>query len=120
MTNIKPYNRTDRVSHQILEIIGETAVKSIDLSAIGFITFIRVEVSPDLRQAKVFYSVLNRKIPQEDLDSAINEKAKAFRKYLGQKIKIKYTPKLIFYNDDSLIQEEKMIKLLNKLKNTNK
>ncbi len=112
-----PYNRTDRVGQQIRVILGQITLKHIDLSHLGFITFTGVNVSPDLRSAKVFYSVLDPKYPKDELQAAMNDLRKAFRKYIGQELKIKNIPKLKFYLDESQEYSEKVDKLLKDLKN---
>ena len=111
-----PYKRTDRIGKQIREILGQIALKNIDLSHLGFITFTGVNVSPDLRSAKVFYSVLDPKYPNDELQAAMNDLCKAFRKYIGQELKIKNIPKLKFYFDESQEYSEKIDKMLKDLK----
>ncbi len=115
MTIQKPYKRTDRVGLQILQILGEITTKHINISHLGFITFTKVDVSTDLRHAKVFYSVLDQKFSHEHIHSELNMLSKAFRKYLGQEIRTKNTPGLIFYEDDSLKHEEHMMKVFKDL-----
>ena len=58
MNQSKPYNRMDRVSNQVLDVLSGILIKNIDLSYLGFVTFSHVDVAPDLRSAKVYYSVL--------------------------------------------------------------
>ena len=113
-----PYKRTDRVGQQIREILGQIALKHIDLSHLGFITFTGVNVSPDLRSAKIFYSVLNPKYSKDELQAAMNNLRKPFRKYIGPELKIKYIPKLKFYFDESQEYSEKVDKLLKDIKRT--
>ena len=55
----RPYKRSTRVGEQILEIVTDTAAKHIDLNYLGFITFTGIDISPDLRFAKIYFSVLN-------------------------------------------------------------
>ena len=74
MTSTKPYSRSERVEKQILEIISSIALKNINLSYLGFITFTSVDMSPDLKNAKIYYSVLNQKFPDYELDIEINKK----------------------------------------------
>lgn len=102
----------DRVGNQVLDILGGILIKDIDLSHLGFVTFTFVEVAPDLRSAKVFYSVLNRKKTDEAINIDINKKRKAFKKYMGPELQLKSTPELRFYYDESLIYDQKINKLL--------
>ena len=115
MTSNKPYNRSERVAKQILEIISSIAIKHIDLSSLGFITFTGVDISPDLKNAKIFFSVLNQKIPDDDLEVIINKKQKAFKKFLSPELHLRTTPKIQFINDKKLSYQEKIDNLLNNI-----
>ena len=111
-----PYKRTDRIGQQIRKILGQITLKYIDLSHLGFITFTEVNISPDLRSANVFYSVLDPKYPKDEIQAAMNDLRKAFQKYIGPELKIKNIPKLKFYFDESQEYSEKIDKLLKDLK----
>ena len=112
MTSNKPYRRSERVEKQILEIISSIAIKYIDLSSLGFITFTSVDVSPDLKNAKIFFSVLNPKIPDDELDVKSNKKQNAFKKFLSPELHLRTTPKIQFINDKKLSYQEKIDNLL--------
>ena len=112
MTFNKPYNRSERVEKQILEIISSIAIKNIDLSSLGFITFTDVDISPDLKNAKIFFSVLNQKLPDDELEIEINRKKKAFKKFLSPELHLRTTPKIQFVNDKKLSYQEKIDSLL--------
>ena len=113
MISKKPYNRSERVGKQILDIISSIAVKNIDLSSLGFVTFTKVDISPDLKNAKIYYSVINKKVSEEDLDIALNKKQKAFKKFLGPELHLRTTPKIKFMNDKFFRYQEKIAHLLN-------
>jgi ribosome-binding factor A len=102
----------DRVGNQVLDILSGILTKNIDLSHLGFVTFTHVDVAQDLRSAKVYYSVLGRKKSDEEIRIAINQKRKAFKKYMGPELHLKSTPDLRFYHDESLRYEDKINKLL--------
>tara|TARA_Y100000768_G_scaffold153858_1_gene114995 strand:- start:1476 stop:1856 length:381 start_codon:yes stop_codon:yes gene_type:complete len=108
----KPYSRSDRVEKQLLEIISSIAIKNIDLSSLGFITFTNVDISPDLKNAKIFFSVLNQKLPDNELEIEINRKQKAFKKFLGPELHLRTTPKIQFVNDKKYSYQEKIDSLL--------
>ena len=112
MTSNKPYSRSERVEKQLLEIISSIAIKNIDLSFLGFITFTDVDISPDLKNAKIFYSVLNQKLPDNEIEILINKKQKAFKKFLSPELHLRTTPKIQFINDKKLSYQEKIDSLL--------
>ena len=104
----RPYKRTDRVANEIQYILGQVQTQFIDLSDLGFITFSSVTVSTDLKNAKVFFSVFQEKKSIPVIESEMNAKANAFRKYLGQELRIKYTPELKFFYDDTVSYAQKL------------
>lgn len=112
MTFNKPYSRSERVEKQLLEIISSIAIKNIDLSSLGFITFTGVDISPDLKNAKIFFSVLNQKLPDDELEIEINRRKKAFKKFLSPELHLRTTPKIQFVNDKKLSYQEKIDRLL--------
>jgi len=110
----KPYNRVDRINRQILDILSDILIKNIDLSYLGFVTFTNVDVAPDLRTAKVFYSVLSGKLPDSKVDIEINKKRKAFKKFMGPQLSLRYIPDVRFILDETLAYSEKIDTLLKK------
>lgn len=110
-----PYKRTDRVGHQVIQILGEIATKYINLSHLGFITFTEVQIAPDLRHAKVFYSVINPRMDIEKITIQLNKKVKAFKKYLAPELPLKNLPDLHFYYDGSLEYMDKINTIVSKL-----
>ena len=112
MNSIKPYKRVDRINRQILDILSDILIKNIDLSYLGFITFTSVDVAPDLRTAKVFYSVFSGKLPDSKVDVEINKKQKAFKKFMSPQLSLRYTPDIRFILDKTLAYSEKIDNLL--------
>tara|TARA_Y100001978_G_C23490425_1_gene336048 strand:- start:224 stop:604 length:381 start_codon:yes stop_codon:yes gene_type:complete len=115
LTSNKPYNRSERVEKQILEIISSIALKNIDLSYLGFITFTSVDISPDLKNAKIYYSVINQNFSDSELEIALNKKQKAFKKFLSPQLHLRSTPKIQFFNDKKFSYQEKIKRLINEL-----
>ena len=109
----------DRVNSQVLDLLSGILIKHIDLSYLGFVTFSHVDVAPDLRSAKVYYSVLGRKKSDEEIHVEINKKRKAFKKYMGPELHFKHVPDLRFYIDEKFRYGDKINKLLHKI-NENK
>jgi len=109
----KPYKRVDRVGKQILDILANILIKNIDLSFLGFISFTKVDIAPDFRTAKVFYTVLNPKSSKEKISITINKKQKAFKKFMAPELKLKNIPNLQFYYDNTYDYSEKIQRLLN-------
>ena len=101
MDHNKPYDRIDRVNNQIHDILGGILNKNIDLNYLGFVTFTKIDVSRDLRLAKVFYSVINPTMPIEKVNIEMNKHRKPFKKYMSPELSMKHTPDLKFFYDDT-------------------
>ena len=110
-----PYKRTDRVAHQIQKILGEITNRHIDLSHLGFITFSRVSITPDLKIASVYYSVMGPKKDLKLIHREIKSMISVFRKHLGRALQIKFTPELRFYYDETEEYSHKIETLLSKI-----
>lgn len=102
----------ERVNNQVLVILGDIQLKHINLLSLGFVTLTSVDVAPDLRTAKVFFSVLNPNMTLEKVTVEMNKKRKAFKKFMGPELSFKSTPDLSFYLDETFIYEEKIGRLL--------
>ena len=112
MDHNKPYDRIDRVNNQIHDILGGILNKNIDLNYLGFVTFTKIDVSRDLRLAKVFYSVINPTMPLEKINIEMNKHRKPFKKYMGPELSIKNTPDLKFYYDNTFEYTEYVSSLI--------
>ena len=115
MRQNRPYKRTDRVSKQILEILCEILIRHIDLNYLGFVTFTFVQISPDLRNARVYYSILNPSKSWQQINDEINNHRKAFKKFMSPKLRLKYIPDLRFYRDEKMEYGDRISKLFRDL-----
>ncbi len=115
MDHNKPYDRIERVNNQIHGILGGILNKYINLNHLGFVTFTKIDVSRDLRMAKVFYSVINPTMSIEKLNIEINKHRKPFKKYMSPELSIKHTPDLKFYYDDTFEYTEYVSSLMRNL-----
>ena len=115
MRHNRPYKRTDRVSKQILEILCEILIRHIDLNYLGFVTFTSVQISPDLRNARVYYSILNPSKSWQQINDEINSHRKAFKKFMSPKLRLKYIPDLRFYRDERMEYGDRISKLFRDL-----
>ncbi len=81
----------------------------------GFITINAVRVSPDLKIASIYYTVLGDE-EQKDKSKRALERSKGFiRNELKPSIKSRWLPELRFFYDETIEQAHKINKLLNKI-----
>jgi ribosome-binding factor A len=110
---------TTRRQRQVAELLHEEISLLIQRRArdprLGFVTVTGVEVSPDLRIAQVYVSVLGS---QDQVDQALLSLRRAagfFRRELGASLSLRYVPELNFRPDDSLERGLRIDQLLDSL-----
>jgi ribosome-binding factor A len=78
------------------------------------ISLTHVETTPDLRYAKVYASFLQEEKAADAL-KGLKSASGYLRRELGAKLKLRYTPELVWELDDSITYGAKMLKLINSL-----
>ncbi len=108
--------RTERVQSLIRHELGEIILQEVkDPRVAGLVSITAVEVSPDLRLARVFVSVYG---PEENEAAALTalQSAKAFlRRELGSRLSLRYAPELDLRIDHSLEYADRVSRLLKTL-----
>lgn len=97
-----PTRRSEQVADQVRITVGELLLRELHDPRIGFTTITAVEMSPDLRHARIFVSVFGdaeaRKKTMEGLEAA-----KGFiRRQLGRRLPLRHTPEIAFEYDASV------------------
>ena len=64
------------------------------------ITISKVDVSPDLRHAKVFLTFINSGDSYNEIISHLNKKSKLYKFIIGKEIRLKRIPAIKFYHDN--------------------
>ena len=104
--------RPSRVAEQIKKEVSLILPQELKDPRLGFITVTAVEVTNDLRYAKIFFSVLGNEQEEKSTLEALN-KAKGFiRTEIGKRIRLRFTPEISFVLDKSLEQGARINKLL--------
>ena len=116
----KNTNRLGRVNEELKKEISQVInyeLKNPDVT--GMISVTKVKVTPDLKYAKVYVSVLNPKNLSKTL-SGLKESAGFIRSRVAQTVNLRITPELVFEYDDSIEYGEKIDAILKKLKSEKK
>lgn len=110
-----PYKRSDRVGHLLRQEVSDIIMNRVKDPRLGFLTVTDVEVSPDLKLARVFISVLKEE--EEGLTMEILDAARGFvRAELGKRLRMRVTPDVEFKADTSARYGDKIERLLKGLK----
>ncbi len=93
--------RKERVEHALLREISTIIHDEIKDPRLGFVTIIRVELSPDLRYAKIFYSVLGKEQDSKKTKEALTSALGFIKKLIAERINLRYAIDLAFEEDQS-------------------
>jgi ribosome-binding factor A len=109
--------RANRVGEQMKKELSDIIGRKIKDPRIGFVTVTDVQVSGDLQQAKVYISVLGDEEQRENTLKGL-AKAKGFiRTEVGQRIRLRKTPEIIFEWDESMEYGNRINTILHQLQN---
>ncbi len=109
--------RTERVAGEIRQILGEIIVrqdiKDPRVRGAGIITFTHVRISGDLRQAHAFFTVHGMDDDAlERVRQGLASAAGFLQRRVGDKLRLKSTPALVFEVDRVFEQEARIDALL--------
>jgi ribosome-binding factor A len=107
----KDYPRADRVERLAREVLGE-AILGLKDPRVGFATVTSVKMSPDLRNATVYISVLGNDEQREESIGAMQHAAPHLRSILGHEIRLKFLPRLEIVEDTTALMGERIETLL--------
>jgi ribosome-binding factor A len=114
--------RSEKVADLIQKEISQMLLKSVKDPRIGFVTITRVTVSEDCRYAKVYFSVAGTLAERENSMEGLDSAKGYVRKELGRRIRLRYTPEILFQFDPSIeyaIHMEELIQSIHQEKEPN-
>lgn len=112
-----PYKRSQRLSLLLKEEVADIVLHKIKDPRLGFITITDLELSEDLRIARVFISVLKEE--DKEISLQILNEAKGFvRGEIAKRLRIKIIPTFEFVYDPSIERGFRIDKLLSEIKKT--
>ena len=109
--------RTERVGQEVQAAIAEVLARGLLRDPrIGFITLTGVKMSPDLRVAKVFYSMIGTDQQKQDTQDGLDAAKGFVRREVTARVKLRVSPELYFSFDPSLTEGDKIDRLLREVK----
>jgi ribosome-binding factor A len=104
--------RTEQVADLIKEVLSELLEREVKDPQMGFVTLTDVEVTPDLRNARVYFSVLGDEAAVQESQAALERAAGFLRRELSRRLTIRYVPELHFVLDRSVERSQRIADLL--------
>jgi ribosome-binding factor A len=110
-----PYKRSQRVSDLIREEVADIIMYRLKDPRVGFVTVTGVDMTPDMKNARVYVSVLREE--ERELTLEILNSSKSFiRSLLSKRLRMKFIPVVEFRFDTSIEYGYKIDKLLKEIK----
>jgi ribosome-binding factor A len=110
------FKRSQRIQELLLEEISKLLQSGLKDPRIGFTTLTRVEVSDNLKHAKVFVSVMGTEKEKSDTLEALKSAKGFIRNSLGKNLYLRYLPELEFKKDENAEHVEKITRIINDLR----
>lgn len=107
-------HRIDRISEEVKKVVSDIIRNDLNDPRISSLcSVVAAEVTPDLRYAKIFISVLGSDEEKQATLKGLISAAGFIRRELGRNIELRYSPELVFELDKSIEHGAYINKLLN-------
>lgn len=103
-------HKLPKVNESIKSVLGAAIQEEFGMQ-FGMVSITKVDVSPDIKSARVFVSCFNSSEPTKII-AQLNSQAAEYQRIINEQIRLKYTPKLKFIHDDSIEYADRIEKLL--------
>ena len=109
------FKRSQRIQELILEEVSKMVQRGLKDPRIGFTTVTKVEVTDNLKRAKIFISVMGSEKEKAETLDGLNSAKGYIRNTMGKNLHLRYLPELDFRRDDNADHVEKISRILNGL-----
>lgn len=106
-------SRPDRVADLIRAELALLLAREVHDPGIGFVTLTRVQVSPDLQLARIYYTALGDEAARKKTVRALDRAVPFLRRQIGSRLRLKRVPELVFHYDESIAGQDRIEQLLN-------
>ncbi len=113
---MQPSRRPQRLALQVQHEVSLMISRDMKDRRIGFVTVTGVQMSADLRHAKIFVSLMGSENERKEGLEVLNRAAGWVRHELGQRIRMKFLPDIAFLPDTSQAYGERIDRLLDEIR----
>ena len=108
--------RPDRVGDQVREVLSELLARGeVHDPGIGFITLTRVQMSPDLQQARVFYTMLGDPRARKETEKALGRATPFLRRQIASRLRLRRVPEIQFRFDEAIGHQDRIEQIIRDL-----
>src|SRR4030042_3811833 len=109
---LRPYPRSRRVAELLLEEISWLIRRELKEPRIGFVTLTHVDVSKDLRYAKVFASIMGEEAERTKSIEGLRNSSGFIRMRLKENLRLRIIPEITFVLDTTLEKVQRINELI--------
>lgn len=113
MKHSSEFSRTQRVGEQIRRELADIIRREISDHRLGMLTISGVDVSPDLKYARIYVTILNEQSGVKKTVLHLNNIAGRLRHHLSQRLTTRTTPRLQFVYDSLTEDGNHLLALIN-------
>jgi len=111
------YKRSERVADLIKEEIASLMLHGgIKDPRVGFVTITRVDLTPDLKEARVYFSQIGSEKDRQKSADGLNSASGYIRRYLAKSLDLRHIPKVTFFFDEALEYSERIERVIKDMK----
>lgn len=107
--------RTERVASLLKEEVGMYFTREYRYPTYGLITVTDVHMTPDLRIAKIYVSIMGSDEVKKRTMKTLEDDKGEIRSFIGSHMRLKFTPAVQFYIDETLDRVEKIDRLIKQI-----
>lgn len=111
MSSLRPTRVAEQMKKEVAQIIRD----EVKDPRVGFVTVTAVEVSKDLRHAKIYVSVYGSEQEKKNSLEGLQKATSFVRRELGRRIKLRHVPEIEFRFDQSIEHGAHIAKLLSEV-----
>jgi ribosome-binding factor A len=108
--------RATRVGDQILKEIADLLIRKIKDPRVKGVTLTGIQLSDDLKNAKIYYSVMGDQPDMEKIQAGLDSAKGYIKREIGSRMHLRYVPEILFRYDATLAIGDQMEKLFQKIK----
>ena len=109
------HNRPERVAQMVQQLLGERFARGMRDPRIGLVTITGVKMSPDLREARVYWTVHGEADQRKHTAKGLDKARGFLRREIGLQLKLRVTPDLHFTYDEAIDRGERIEQLIRRV-----
>ncbi len=106
------HSRPERVAQMVQQLLGEIFARGMRDPRIGFVTITGVKMSPDLREARVYWAVHGDAEQRKHTAKGLDNARGFLRREVASELKLRVTPDLHFTYDEAIDRGDRIEQLI--------